>query len=278
MALNLYTVPPHVAFLPALARGWLLRGGDPLSNSRGLILLPTRRSARALADAFLQVGNGQALLLPRITALGALDEAPLALTGALDLPPAIDPMQRLAALSTLILAMNGKGGAPRNADRAWQLARELASLMDEAERAGIDLARQLPDAAGPEYAAHWAQTLEFLHIVTDVWPTWLADNGVMNPAARQVALLLAQAAAWEAEPTDLPVLIAGMSASIPAVARLLRVVARMPPWRRPWDADRAGGAAAARPWDGGRGLGCGGVLASAGGSGSAADRPRCYAG
>jgi ATP-dependent helicase/nuclease subunit B len=228
VALNLYTVPPHVPFLDALARGWLARGDDPLTISRGLILLPTRRSARALADAFLRVREGRPTLLPRITALGALDETPLALTGALDLPPAVEPMQRLAALSTLILAIKGEGGAPRTADRAWLLAKELASLMDEAERAGIDLAARLPDAADPEYAAHWAQTLKFLHIVTAIWPAWLAENGVMNPAARQVALLDAQARAWEDDPPEDPVLIAGTTAGIPAVARLLSVVARMP--------------------------------------------------
>jgi ATP-dependent helicase/nuclease subunit B len=175
----------------------------------------------------LRVRDGRPLLLPRITALGALDETPLALAGALDLPPAVEPMQRLAALSMLILALRGEGGAPRTADRAWKLARELASLMDEAERAGIDLADRLPDAADPEYAAHWAQTLKFLHIVTGIWPAWLAENGVMNPAARQVALLDAQASAWADDPPDHPVLIAGTTAGIPAVARLLRVVARM---------------------------------------------------
>ncbi len=234
MALNLYAVPPHVPFLDALARGWLARcqemagGDDPLTVSHGLILLPTRRSARALAEAFLRVRNGHPMLLPRITALGALDEAPLALAGALDLPPAVEPMQRLAALTTLILALRGDGGAPQSADRAWLLAKELASLMDEAERAGLDLARRLPDAADPEYAAHWAQTLKFLHIVTGAWPAWLADNGVMNPAARQVALLEAQARAWEDNPPGYPVLIAGTTAGIPAVARLLHVVARMP--------------------------------------------------
>ena len=228
MALNLFTVPPHVPFLDALARGWLARGSDPLVVSQGLILLPTRRSARALAEAFLRVCDGRPMLLPRITALGALDEAPLALAGALDLPPAVEPMQRLAALSTLILALRGNGGAPETADRAWLLARELASLMDEAERAGVDLAARLPDAADPAYAAHWAQTLKFLHIVTAAWPAWLADNGVMNPAVRQVTLLEAQARAWEAAPPDYPVLIAGTTAGIPAVARLLRVVARMP--------------------------------------------------
>jgi ATP-dependent helicase/nuclease subunit B len=234
VALNLFTVPPHLPFLDALASGWLARcrdyapGDDPLAASRGLILLPTRRSARALAEAFLRVRDGRPLLLPRIVALGALDEAPLALTGALDLPPAVDPMQRLAALSTLILALRGDGGAPRSADRAWLLAGELAALMDEAERAEIDLAARLPDAADPEYAAHWAQTLKFLHIVTGIWPAWLADNGVMNPAARQVALLQAQAREWRDNPPADPVLIAGTTAGIPAVARLLRVVARMP--------------------------------------------------
>ncbi len=228
MALNLFTVPPHLPFLESVARGWLARGSDPLTVSRGLILLPTRRSARALAEAFLRVRDGRPLLLPRITAIGALDEAPLTLAGALDLPPPVEPMQRLAALSTLIMAMHGAGGAPRTADRAWLLARELAALMDEEERAGVDLRQQLPDAADPEYAAHWAQTLHFLHIVIEAWPAWLAENGVMNPAARQVALLQAQAQAWEDSPPDEPVLVAGTTAGIPAVARLLRVVARMP--------------------------------------------------
>ncbi len=232
-------------FLEALASFWLgrcgntntsgLRGNDPQADlndplvvSDGLILLPTRRSARALAEAFLRVSKGKPLLLPRITALGALDEAPLALAGALDLPPAVDPMQRLAALTALILAMKGDGGTPKSADRAWLLARELAALMDEAERAGVDLARRLPDAADPDFAAHWSKMLKFLHIVTGAWPAWLAENGVMNPAARQVALLDAQAAAWQADPPGHPVLIAGTTGGIPAVARLLRVVARLP--------------------------------------------------
>jgi ATP-dependent helicase/nuclease subunit B len=226
VALNLFTVPPHRPFLDAVAGSWLAASGaDPLSVADGLILLPTRRAARALAEAFLRAAGGRPLLLPRITALGALDETPLALDGALDLPPAVEPMQRLAALTMLILRLNGQAGAPRTADRAWKLAAELAALMDEAERAEINLASRLPDAADPAYAAHWAATLKFLHIVTDAWPVWLADNGLMNPAARQVALLDAQAAAWAERPPVHRVLIAGTTAGIPAVARLLRVVA-----------------------------------------------------
>jgi hypothetical protein len=50
---NLFTIPAHAPFLDALAAAWLARGGDALAASRGLILLPTRRAARALAEAFL---------------------------------------------------------------------------------------------------------------------------------------------------------------------------------------------------------------------------------
>ncbi len=217
-----------MAFLDTLAAEWLASTGDPLHVARGMILLPTRRAARSLAEAFLRASGGRPLLLPRIIALGALDEAPLTLAGGLDLPPAVVPAQRLAALTRLILAMRGADGAPRTADRAWMLAAELAALMDEAERAEIDLADRLPEAADPAYAAHWARTLEFLHIVTRAWPDWLADQGLMNPAARQVALLNAQSAAWEQAPPGDRVLVAGTTGGIPAVARLLRVVAGIP--------------------------------------------------
>ncbi len=228
--MNLFSIPAHLPFLDALAAEWLAdtRARGPLAAADGLILLPTRRAARALAEAFLRASEGRALLLPRITAIGALDEAPLALAGTLALPPSVEPAQRLAALSRLILAMQGHDGAPRTADRAWRLGGELASLMDEAERAEIDLAARLPDAADPQFAQHWAQTLAFLRVVTEHWPLWLAEQGVMNPAARQVALLNAQAAAWQADPPAYRVLVAGATAAIPAIARLAGVVARLP--------------------------------------------------
>jgi ATP-dependent helicase/nuclease subunit B len=225
---NLFTIPAHAPFLDALAAAWLARGGDALAASRGLILLPTRRAARALAVAFLRATDGRPLLLPRITALGALDEVPLALHGALAAPPAVEPMPRLAVLSRMILGMDGANGAPRTVEGAWRLATELASLMDEAERAEIDLAQALPGAADAAYAEHWGKTLQFLQIVTAMWPAWLAEQGLMNPAERQVALLDAQAHAWEDDPPDEPIWIAGTTGGVPAVARLLRVVAHLP--------------------------------------------------
>ncbi|MBV9784293.1 MAG: double-strand break repair protein AddB [Acidisphaera sp.] len=227
--MNLFSIRPDQPFLDALAGGWLAeRGGDPRTAARGLILLPTRRAARALAEAFLRQAEGRPLLLPRITAFGALDETPLELAGALTLPPAVDAAARLAVLTRMILALHGAFGAPRSADRAWLLAAELAALMDEAERADVDLAARLPELADPDYAAHWQETRRFLEIVTHAWPAWLAEHGLMNPAARQVKLLAAQAEAWRGRPPGFPVLAAGSTGGIPAVSRLLRVIAGMP--------------------------------------------------
>lgn len=226
--MNLFAIPPEVPFLDAVASAWLQQADhDPERIASGLILLPTRRAARALAEAFLRVGCGRPLLLPRITAIGALDETPLVLAGALTVPPAVQASRRLAVLTRLILALDGRFGAPRSADRAWRLAVPLAELLDEAAREGVDLAARLPEAAAPEFAHHWQRTLEFLGIITRTWPAWLAEEGLMDPAARQVALLRAQADAWERDPPDEPVWIAGATAAFPAAARLLRVVARL---------------------------------------------------
>lgn len=223
--MNLATIPAHAPFLETLATHWLATQPDP---SRGLILLPTRRAARALADAFLRAGNGRPMLLPRITALGALDETPLTLAGALDLPPAVAPAQRLAALSRLIMQMPIELGGVANADAAWRLAGELADLMDEAEREERDLAEVLPLAAEAEHAAHWQVTLRFLEIVTRHWPDWLEAQGLMNPAARQVGLLDAQARDWAAHPPAEPVWSAGTTGGTRSVARLLRSIAQLP--------------------------------------------------
>ncbi|MFS3135778.1 double-strand break repair protein AddB [Gluconacetobacter sacchari] len=197
------TVPPHVPFLDEIAARWMVGvEDDPQHSGDGLILLPSRRAARALTEAFLRRADGRPLLLPRIAPLGGLDEVGLALSGdmALDLPPAVEPLRRLATLALLVLKAGGAFGEVLSLDQAWPLARALAELMDDAEWAECDLAETLPLAADGDFAEHWRETLRFLSIVTGVWPAWLAEQGVMNPAARQVALLRAQAARWRVAP------------------------------------------------------------------------------
>lgn len=223
MTANLATIPLNVSFLDTLARRWL--DAHPDSPDQGCILLPTRRAARSLTTAFLNAQDGRPMILPRITALGALDEAPISLVEDFDLPPAISEVRRNAILAQMILRLPPERGGARTADQAWMLAIELARLLDEADRAELDLESALGKAALGEHALHWQTTLQFMDIVTHALPSVLASLGVMGPVARQVRLLNLQALHWEQFPPGAPVWAAGLTGAVPSVIRLLRAVA-----------------------------------------------------
>jgi ATP-dependent helicase/nuclease subunit B len=238
---DLVTIPAHSPFLDAVAARWMAEVcDDPQRSGDGLILLPSRRAARALTEAFLRRADGRPLLLPRIAPIGSLDESGLALSGqeALDLPPPVEGLRRLATLTWLILQAGDAFGDVRTIDQAWPLAQALAELMDDAEWAECDLAERLPAAAEGDFAEHWHLTLRFLSIVTGVWPAWLAEQGVMNPAARQVALLRAQARRWRAAPLPAGERLwaVGFTDAMPSILAVLDSVLAMPGGRLvlPW--------------------------------------------
>jgi ATP-dependent helicase/nuclease subunit B len=210
---------PDAPFLPALARLWL---ADPAPSAEGLIILPSRRAAQSLAAAFLEANDGRALLLPRIIALGNIDEAGLLLSTGMALPPAIAPARRQAMLAKLILAQKDQ-----SLPAALSLAAELAALLDEADYAEADLAEALPRLVPAELAEHWQKVLEFLSIVTRLWPDILRAEGRMNPAARLAALIRAQALQWAQTPPPGRLWMVAAE-GVPAVARMARTVAESP--------------------------------------------------
>jgi len=225
---GLFTVPAGVPFLDALAGGVLARwGDDPAALSAGHIFLPTRRACQAMTDAFLRASNGKPLLLPKLEPLGDLDpedwHAPdSAATAAAALLPPIGQTRRQLLLARLILQRGGS-----TPDQALKLAEALGGWLDQVQIHQLDpaeLAGLVPD----EYAAHWADTLEFLRIVTEFWPAILVDEGVMDPVARRQAVVEAQIAAWQASPPGTPVIAAGSTGSLPATAALMRAVLELP--------------------------------------------------
>ncbi|GBQ11757.1 double-strand break repair protein AddB [Swaminathania salitolerans] len=227
--MTLATIPSDRPFLDTVARLWL--EGPALQNApQALILVPGRRAARNLMEAFLRCLDGRAALLPRIVPVGDVDEEDLALSGAetFSFPPAVDKQRRLAVLAALVLRAEGIFNTALTLEQAWPLASALAELMDDAERVGVDLRTRLPDAAEPRFADHWHKTLRFLHIVTDVWPAWLEETGVMNPVARQVALLQAQATRWTQVPPQGPLWAVGFTDGMFAVCAILRAVLQAP--------------------------------------------------
>jgi ATP-dependent helicase/nuclease subunit B len=227
---SVVTIEAHLPFLDTLAaRLRSSAGADPLALSRMTVLLPTRRACRALAEAFLRASNGKPLLLPRLRPVGDLDLDELAFlpdegdAEALDLPPAIPELDRRLLLARLVQAWN-RDLPP---GQAAMLARALARFLDEAQTEGAGFERL--DALVPEeLAQHWQGVLGFLRIVTDQWPALLAVRGALDPADRRNRLLAAQAAQWRANPPADPVVAAGLTGGIPAVAALMEVVARLP--------------------------------------------------
>ena len=73
------------------------------------------------------------------------------------------------------------------------LAGDLARLMDDMVTRGVDwsaLDRLVPD----QLDKYWQHTLEFLKIAREVWPAFLAETDKIEPAARRDLLIDAEAA------------------------------------------------------------------------------------
>jgi len=261
MRAKIYTVPTGTPFLPALVRA-ILNGDlprprgpkpDALDLSSFTLILPTRRAERATAEACLSVSGRSAMLLPRIRTIAGPDEDSLLIgaaaaassvgagtLSALELPPAIDKTERLLLLTRLVLQWSTAlrrpaGGADgetsaeagaRTPAQAAAMARELADLMDLVEREGRSLdgiASLVPD----NLSAHWQKSLDFLRIITEFWPHVLAERGCLSPWARQNKLFAAEAERLRATPPEGPVIVAGVSGSIPATVELMRAVASL---------------------------------------------------
>jgi ATP-dependent helicase/nuclease subunit B len=249
---RVFTIPASAPFVPTLIRalidGTLVpgfpAGHDPLALAGATLYLPTRRACRLVRDVFLDVTRTSAAILPRIVAIGDVDEDEIAFaqaaTGALarsalDLPTAIGGLERRMLLAQLVLKWAGsiapdkKDEAPLvagNPASALALADDLGRLMDDMTTRGVrwDRLNELVPEALDRY---WQLTLEFLKIAREIWPNILAERGAIEPAARRDALIKAEAARL-ATHKDGPVIAAGSTGSMPATAELIATIARLP--------------------------------------------------
>ncbi len=278
---KVFTIPPGQPFLNALARailnGDLPRAGGsrpaPLDLPAMTILLPTQRATRGLQEAFLTVGGGSTMLLPKIRAIAQGDEDLTLLSGLasahefgvtdiaacadndacaayaaateqaadpFEIPPAVSEIERRLVLTQLVLAWSkaqaaadddalapvaGRGAA--TPAQAAKLAGELATLIDMVETENVSL-DGLVDLVPEDYSQHWQRTLDFLQIVTAFWPAHLAEQGFVSAADRRNQLILGEAARLAAAPPAGPLIIAGVTGSIPATGALMKIVSRLP--------------------------------------------------
>jgi ATP-dependent helicase/nuclease subunit B len=258
---RVFTVPAGRPFLEAVAAA-ILKGDLPAAGGAApsplelpdvTLLLPTRRATRAMQEAFLTASGGRAMTLPQIRPISAGDEDLTLLSGlaspgtlgtdALDLPPAVSEIERRLVLTMLVqrwsqtirrdtseTAHLGDHAAAAGANtpaQAAHLAAELARLMDmvETENVPLDgLASLVPD----EYSEHWKDTLKFLEIITAFWPAYLEEKKLLSPAARRNRAILTEAERLTRSPPSGPVIVAGVSGSVPATVELMAAVARLP--------------------------------------------------
>ncbi len=227
-ATNCFTLPQNSRFLHLLA-DFVLKSYDRAEYPKILILLPNRRSCRALRDAFLDCTGGKPTLLPRIQPIGEIEDDALFQDTALSYTQSkqpVDKVRRHFLLMQLIMRFqqNQGGGAAR---QAAELARQLAKLMDEVNREGLSFDR-LAELAPENLASHWQQTLDFLMIISRHWPILLEEEGAEDIVIHRNQLLYALAEAWKKSPPEYPVIAAGSTGSQPATAALLKVIAALP--------------------------------------------------
>lgn len=230
---RLFSIDHGRPFLDDLAEELIEALGADLPSAE--IYFPTRRAVRAAADAFLSAyeerGVGAALL-PRFKAIGDIEEEELiAFTGdaqdELNFPPAVSSTERMIMLARIISAQNRIFAGQGNWPAAIAAARELGRLLDAFYTDEIDPSR-LREIDVEDAAEHWARSLDFLEIVISIWPDYLRRIGRIDTADRRARLISATAERIAAAAPQRPLIIAGTTASAPAVARLVDAISRAP--------------------------------------------------
>jgi ATP-dependent helicase/nuclease subunit B len=227
-----YSIPSHRPFVEDLATGLLQAlGGEPEALADTVVLTPTRRGARALAEAFVKVGDSRAVLLPQIRALGDLDEGePPFEPGdvALDLPPAITPSRRRYELARLVHDNQHRIGRMLDAAGALEMADALGGFLDSCQIEEVDALSRLGGLVEAEMARHWEQSADVLKIALEEWPKRLQALGLADVSDRRVQLLRGLAEQYEKNQPGQPLIAAGSTGTAPATADLLKVIAGLP--------------------------------------------------
>jgi len=244
--MRVFSVPVSAPFLrtviAALVDGRLVDGFEarthPEKLAQATLYLPTRRAGRMAREMFLDELGTEAVLLPRIVALGDIDEDELAFAeepepfgGAapLDIPPPLGELDRRLTLAKLVAAWAKRPvlapqvvGGPAS---TLALAGDLARLMDDMVTRGVGwdaLNGLVPD----QLDKYWQYSLEFLQIARQAWPAHLQEIQKIEPAARRDLLIEAEARRLSAHHQG-PVIAAGSTGSMPATAKFLHVIASL---------------------------------------------------
>ncbi|HUX80005.1 MAG TPA: PD-(D/E)XK nuclease family protein [Alphaproteobacteria bacterium] len=228
---GVYNIPSGYSFLESLAKGLFRMGEEnPFHLCRTEVYLPTRRACIEIKRAFMRQGRGQCMLLPKLSLLGDLDEDEEYLNSPedeLDLKPLIPPFKRVGLLASLIQEYTKKSGVLSSPLISLKLAKSLSKLMDQASIENVPW-EGLIHLVPSEFANHWQLTLNFLEIITTHWPKIIEEKGFVEPYTRHRQMVDSLLSRWQATPPQHPIIAAGSTGTMPATARLLQAIAKLP--------------------------------------------------
>lgn len=258
---NIVHIPSTAPFLDSLVSA-ILEGLLPFQKGQApkveelaniTLLLPTRRACRVCGEAFLRLSNSKAIILPTIRPLGDGDDDEGLIYEALssgftgkgpdqsliDMKPAVSSLERHLILTQAILSWRKNPElAPEpnlvkeqvegqiKPAQASLMAHELAKLIDNAETEEVDLSN-LENLVPDQFSEHWQHTLDFLTIITKVWPDYLKATDQLSQASRRNIMLNKETERLEQTKPENPIIIAGSTGSVPAAARLMKAVANL---------------------------------------------------
>ena len=232
-ASSVFNIPAGTPFASELAKGVVQLAPRPADLARAIVMVPSQRAAQALRSAFLDVTKGQATLLPRMMPIGDLadDTAELFpdLNDGIDtatLPPAITPLRRQMMLAKLLGGFKLGEQAPTY-PQAMMLAHTLGQLLDQLYNVDAK-PDQLRDMLPERYSAHWQDIIKLLTILVDNWPAILASENVIDAVDRRNRLIRKRVKAWQDDPPENLIVIAGSTGSIVATRELIRCVSNLP--------------------------------------------------
>lgn len=198
------------------------------------IFVPSRRAVRALKESFVRQAPSGVMLLPRITATADLSEEDRVAPGLerrlKPVPEAPPPAIKRLKLASIYRAAMQAAEQDVSWEGALRAASELMRTSDQLFDYGVNAEafERLEEAGIVDAAAeHWQKITKVLRLITEAYPAWLDEEGLVDARVRRALLLDRLSEELAGDPSRI-IIAAGFLGTSPSSQRFLKSVAHHP--------------------------------------------------